>query len=166
MGKYETRSYDSEFDEDDNATNVPAMWTATNRSPPHEALVYLAGYFAFKWLKKSKCKECERLLKSPTSRSVAITIKNYKHSALTEPAEEMINLLTQCEKFFKENQSAVFHRSHVVTKLTEISKDIDFFQNACHPNLKMTLIKDFMLLRCRQQCKVLSQWLRASKRRK
>lgn len=134
------------------------------RSPTTEILTYLSGYLAHKQIVKLKCPSCKELLKEENSISRIIQIKTIPGATLTEPTKPVVELLVACEQVFVANYLNLFYQSSVVANLIEMAKDIYFETKPCHPDLKKILIKDFMILRCRQQCRLVTQWLKLNKR--
>lgn len=102
-------NFSEEDDHDPNATNkLPPMLKFIDRRSPHpEAIIYVAGYLAYKKISKLKCAACEELLKKSASapKSDFVVNKTINGSSLTQPSNELVNLLADCDKLFREKQS-------------------------------------------------------------
>lgn len=143
----------------------PVLQQMKKRRPPtSECITYISGYLAFKIIRKLSCSNCSKILKKDSVSSTVLKFKSFTGAVLTEPSEALTRLVNCCESVFHCSWLEAFHGSSVVEKLKNCINLPSFPVNACHPELQNKIIKMFLILRTRQQCNLMSNWLKNNKR--
>lgn len=145
--------------------HVPALFRqAKVGRPSPEVIIYISGYLAIKIMKKNNCSSCTSFLKKDSTTSTFIKLKTLKNCILTEPTKVLIDFVAHCESIFSNFWIEAFHSSSLVSKLKGCVKFQDFPGLSCHPEIKNQIAQKFFILRTRQQCKLMSEWLKNNKR--
>jgi len=131
---------DCETDSNTSSGTIVINTTNDKKSLENCAVIYFAGYLAYKCLNNFSCDECKKnLITSLDLNDESQLLLTFKMFNVNEPSTQglkapsniIVNITNTCLNIFNEEFEKIKHEKHIVFKLLDVSKKklINIFLN-------------------------------------